>query len=483
MGRNLAVDEFSTAGALLKQYGLTSGALPQGITVAPNGAIWFAEYGDNALGEIVPGSSSVTSFALGKGTRPEDVVVGSDSNLWVTDSGTSQIARMSTNGTGLTSFAVPTSLSTPWWITPGPDGNLWFTESTAGKIGRITTTGVISEFAVGSSTSAPKGITTGPDGNIWFTESSTSILGRISPQGPTASLTTYALPTGSSTPLGIAPGPNDAIWLTESSVGQVATLGWLPGTQVITLDPDASYMLDGNVNTSIPLDPAPPCNCGNDTSAALQSNLSLAYNSDTVDVRPIIQTTFQVPPGAGAEVTQFQVTLEFDGVQKSPVIFQASSGQTQYLLSVQLANPVSATGAYPYQINVQADLANGNVIAATTSGLAFVVVNGPTDPIGQGWSLGGSAQLVSDGQGGYFWVDGNGGIRDFQAGNGTTFVSPPNDFGTLVKTAAGRSPTPAPNRSSGISPRSTARSCCPASSSPTGRPRPSPTIHRAPRPR
>ena len=297
-GSEPAVDEFSTAGALLKQYGLTSGALPQGITVAPNGAIWFAEYGDNALGEIVPGSSSVTSFALGKGTRPEDVVVGSDSNLWVTDSGTSQIARMSTNGTGLTSFAVPTSLSTPWWITPGPDGNLWFTESTAGKIGRITTTGVISEFAVGSSTSAPKGITTGPDGNIWFTESSTSILGRISPQGPTASLTTYALPTGSSTPLGIAPGPNDAIWLTESSVGQVATLGWLPGTQVITLDPDASYMLDGNVNTSIPLDPAPPCNCGNDTSAALQSNLSLAYNSDTVDVRPIIQTTFQVPPGA-----------------------------------------------------------------------------------------------------------------------------------------------------------------------------------------
>src|SRR5262249_3608794 len=42
-----------------------------------------------------------------------------------------------------------------------------------------------------------------------------------------------------------------------------------------------------------------------------------------------------------------------------------------------------------------------------------------------------------DGQGGLMWVDGNGGVRDFQAGNGTTFVSPSNDFGTLIKTGSG----------------------------------------------
>ena len=35
------------------------------------------------------------------------------------------------------------------------------------------------------------------------------------------------------------------------------------------------------------------------------------------------------------------------------------------------------------------------------------------------------------------WVDGNGGSREFQAGNGTTFVSPPNDLGTLVKNGNG----------------------------------------------
>jgi len=66
-----------------------------------------------------------------------------------------------------------------------------------------------------------------------------------------------------------------------------------------------------------------------------------------------------------------------------------------------------------------------------------VVANGSTDPIGRGWSVGGTAKLVSDGSGGLLWVDGDGGVRDFEAGNGTTFVSPPDDFGTLVKNSGG----------------------------------------------
>ena len=154
-GANPAVVEYSTGGALLHNYPLTSGALPQGISVGSDGnTIWFAQYGANAIGGIVSGKE--VSYTVGKGTRPEDVVAGSDGNLWVTDSGTNQISRVGTNGLGLTSFTLPTKLATPWWITPGPDGNLWFTESTAGQIGRITTGGVISEFAPGLKHRGPR---------------------------------------------------------------------------------------------------------------------------------------------------------------------------------------------------------------------------------------------------------------------------------------------------------------------------------------
>ncbi len=230
-------------------------------------------------------------------------------------------------------------------------GILWFIESNAGKIGRITTSGAITEFALSSSASAPKGIVTGPDGNLWVTESGTNLLGRISAEAPLASLTTYTLPTPTSTPLGIAAGPNNAIWLTESSAGQLATFAWLSNTQVLTLDPGALYMLVGDTYTSVSLDPAPTCeNCccsgPQDSSSALSSDLSLAYNSDTVDVQPIIQTTFQTDANVPVP-TRIQVTLTWNGTTQAPVIFQTTghSPGDEYLLSVEVASAVTSTGS------------------------------------------------------------------------------------------------------------------------------------------
>jgi streptogramin lyase len=52
-------------------------------------------------------------------------------------------------------FTIPTTNSTPRYITAGPDGNLWFTEMDGNKIGRITTAGVDTEFTVLGSTSGP----------------------------------------------------------------------------------------------------------------------------------------------------------------------------------------------------------------------------------------------------------------------------------------------------------------------------------------
>ena len=181
----------------------------------------------------------------------------------------------------------------------------------------------------------------------------------------------------------------------------MATFGWITSGRPITLDPNASPLLVGDLNTSIALDPAPPCNCGNDTSSILRNNLSLSYNSDTVDVRPIIQTTFQTDPNAPLP-TQIQVTLTWNGVAQPPVTFQTTghSPGDSYLLSVQAAAAATATGSIPYSVLVQATLPGGTIVQGTTSGMAFVVVNGPSDPIGQGWSLGGSAKLFPDGQGG-----------------------------------------------------------------------------------
>ncbi len=172
--------------------------------------------------------------------------------------------------------------------------------------------------------------------------------------------------------------------------------------------------------------------------AALQSNLSLTYNSDTVDVQPIVATTYESAPN-GPVPTSIQVTLTWNGVTQPPVTFSTTGHNPDdvYVLNTQVATPVTTTGDYPWSVTIQATLPGGNIIQSTISGTAAVVVDGSTDPIGRGWSVGGTAQLIPDGNGGYIWNNGNGGTDDFAAGNGTTFVSPSDNFGTLVKNSNG----------------------------------------------
>ena len=267
---------------------------------------------------------------------------------------------------------------------------------------------------------------------------------------PPGSSPSTAMPTAKSSPEGIAVGPGmTSIWWTESAAGQVGELPWLASGQSDHARPDRDAIrrfrhrmispFNGNEQTVDHGGPRPAVQLrpGHQRGAVVGplADLQLRHGGRPADHPDHAR---QRPQRPGVP-TSIQVTLTWNGTSQPPVTFQTtghSPGDT-YLLSVQVANPVTATGAYPWSVSIQANCSGGNDIVTRRSGIADVVVNGPTDPYGQGWSVGGTAKLVSDGKGGYFWVDGNGGSRDFQAGNGTTFVSPPNDFGTLVKNGNG----------------------------------------------
>src|SRR6266566_83062 len=124
-----------------------------------------------------------TEFALPQlsekdcASGPQGITVGPDGALWFTDSA-DKIGRITTQGQ-VTEFA----LSSPkagyeMGITVGSDGALWFTEPELNKIGRITTQGQVSEFALPIARMGPAEITAGPDGAIWFTEPELNKIGR-----------------------------------------------------------------------------------------------------------------------------------------------------------------------------------------------------------------------------------------------------------------------------------------------------------------
>jgi virginiamycin B lyase len=232
----------------------TTSSRPEGITVGPDGALWFTESGNaaNKIGRITT-AGTITEFTIPTAVSGSAwITAGSDGTLWFTEFLSGKIGRITTTGT-ITEFPIPTAGSGPYGIAAGPDDALWFTERNGNNIGRITTAGTITEFPIPTANCDPVGITAGPDGALWFTESGNAAnkIGRITTAG---TITEFTVPTAGSAPSGITAGPDGALWFTEGSftankIGRIMTTGTITefpvpttpaGNGFITAGPDGA---------------------------------------------------------------------------------------------------------------------------------------------------------------------------------------------------------------------------------------------------
>jgi virginiamycin B lyase len=232
-------------------FSLTSSTGPRGITVGPDGNLWFAEFNANQIGRLDPDTGVISEFPIPTpDSRPVGITVGPDGNVWFTEPIGSNIGRITPTGV-ITEFPLPTgspgvfTSNRPIGITLGPDGNLWFAENMANQIGRLDPdTGLITEFPLPTADSGPNFIDTGSDGALWFTQSNANQIGRITTNG---SVREFAIPTPDSFPHGLAAGPDGDIWFTAAEanhIGRVAVRktalsGVLSGAQEVGAgDPD-----------------------------------------------------------------------------------------------------------------------------------------------------------------------------------------------------------------------------------------------------
>ena len=151
---------------------------------------------------------------------PGGLIVGPDGALWFHQSGANAIGRLTTDGR-LSEFPIPTpdsSIPRQGFLGLGPDGAIWFTETRANKLGKFSPGGQFTEYPIPTAvpfenpqlgtvqTSFPIGITAGPDGAVWFTEGESHKLGRIVPALGGA-LTEIPLPESLTRPMGADRGP------------------------------------------------------------------------------------------------------------------------------------------------------------------------------------------------------------------------------------------------------------------------------------
>lgn len=156
---------------VVTEYDLpTPNALPGGLVVGGDGAIWFHETGANRIGRITTGGQ-VTEYPIptAESTEPRQGFVGvaPDGAVWFTQSAADRLGRIGMDGR-VSEVRVPTYNSSPLGVAAGPDGAMWFPQWASGKVGRVAPDGTVSEIALPEHLARPVGPAVATDGALWF---------------------------------------------------------------------------------------------------------------------------------------------------------------------------------------------------------------------------------------------------------------------------------------------------------------------------
>jgi len=212
-------------------FALPEGGAASAMVTGLDGNLWYVDnrayFLDNGLGELqrfisrrAPTGETV-SFAVlptvtSGGVWPHGVTVGPDGNIWFTRDNPPGVGRVSPDG-AMTTFPTPDPQSVPVYLVAGPDGNVWFGEY-ARKVGRMTLAGDFREFAL--SRSASGAVTRGADGNIWFGERDG--IARIDTAGV---VTEYPLDLGGADIWSMTTGSDGNIWFAYSDFSAANGIG------------------------------------------------------------------------------------------------------------------------------------------------------------------------------------------------------------------------------------------------------------------
>jgi RHS repeat-associated protein len=199
-----------------------------------------------------------------------------------------------------------------------------------------------------------------------------------------------------------------------------ATTWSITAGQALTADPQAGDAQDqlGNVRLTHGLNL--------DLSGGGQSGgAALVYNSDSTNVKPIIQATLQSPNNAALPATVSAV-LTWNGSAGATLTYSTSglAKGDSMVIAAQVPTAVTTTGAYSWSLAV---VASGNNLSA--SGTAYVVTQ-DNSVFGAGWTFAPVDQLYSV-TGGVLRAYGTGEWRFYASAGGGSFTSPAGDNGTL----------------------------------------------------
>lgn len=218
-----------TADGVITTYPIpTANAGAVGITVRPDGVVWFTEQRAGQIGRLNL-DHSIDEFPVG-GTSggsswPNQITSGPDGNLWFTEFSANKIAEMTPDGKPGKEYDISHG-------GPGPvdiiarGHELWFTVINGKKIGRLDPAGADVQWIDVPTTGelGPANLAEDRDrAGVWLTELSDAAITYLSDAQPAKTDTGHSLPGGSQ-PIGISVGPDGTVWFTEQLGNRI---GWI----------------------------------------------------------------------------------------------------------------------------------------------------------------------------------------------------------------------------------------------------------------
>ena len=121
-----------TAQGDLRRIPIGGSGTDLGLLEAPDGAVWVADFGGDAVIRVAP-DLSLSQMKAPAGAKPQSFALGPGGVLWLTESGGDRIARV--RGDGLEE--VYRTGSWPDHLAITADGWAWFTEYNENRLGRV----------------------------------------------------------------------------------------------------------------------------------------------------------------------------------------------------------------------------------------------------------------------------------------------------------------------------------------------------------
>jgi len=210
---------------------------PHDVIVAPDGIVWFSDFGQQFIGELNPKTAAVTEFHVpelkpGYLTGSLDIELDKTGNIWLGMMFQGGIAHFDTKAHTFTEYAVvPTdvpdntqeSMVMPWGS--DVDGNVWTNNQADHSLRRLNVaTGAWSSFgpyAYPNSSQMVRsyGIAADAQNNAWLFDFAAAAIARV--DAKTGKITIMPTPTQNSHPRRGRVDPNGIFWFAEYGANRV----------------------------------------------------------------------------------------------------------------------------------------------------------------------------------------------------------------------------------------------------------------------